>query len=286
MKQDEAIMSDGINGQIGEEGQMPLLVIAEESDETAPALIVVEEPEAAPTLPAPAVEAIATQPEIEIVAPTPHAQPAAAKPAAAVEAKPAKVEAPQPPAIEPAPAAAASVPLPHPSKEIEEAAAVAPAAAKPRRAMIHPLVPLAAVSLAVFASSVSVIGLLVASRTVAETRIVLEQVQAHQAKMRHLDTVIDEVDALRRREQIALMRIEQINAGKPATGAEVRGAIANLQIAMAKFQPGGSNGTLALLRDGQSELAERVSTMYRRVDAVNDKMDKLTAGKVRAPESR
>jgi hypothetical protein len=273
-------MSDGITGKIGDEGQMPLLVIVDESDEPAPALMVVEEPETAAPLPAPAVEAIVTLPEIEGVALEPEAHIGEA----ATQAKPAKTAASSPELVEIEPtsiaaSAQAAAPMPQPAIEIPAVVPVA-ARAKPKRT-IHPWVPLVAVSLAVFASSMSVIGLLVASRTVAETRIVLEQVQAHQAKMRHLDTVIDEVDALRRREQIALMRIEQINAGKPATGAEVRGAIANLQMAMAKYQPGGNNGTMTLLRDGQSELAERVSTIYRRVEMMNEKMDKLVAGKSR-----
>jgi len=276
-------MSDGINGKIGEEAQS-LLVIADDSDEPAPALIAVDEPQPAP-LPAPAVEAITTQLEVD-TASAPQAKSAAPKRAAApVEAKPIEPAAPAPQPVEVP--SSASVPLPQPSMAAE-AKADAPEAQpvkRPRRS-VHPLVPLAAVSLAVFASSISVVGLLVASRTVAETKIVLEQVEAHQRKMRRLEELIDEVDALRQREQIALVRIEQINAGKPATGAEVRSAIGSLQLAIAKFQPGGTNGSLTLLRDGQAELAERVGTMYRRVEILNDKMDRMAAGKGRSPEAR
>ena len=140
--------------------------------------------------------------------------------------------------------------------------------------------------MAVFASGLSVVGLLVASRTVAETRLVLEQVQQHQSKMRHLDQMIDEIDALRSREQLALVRLEQINSGKPATGAEVRGAISSLQLALAKYQPGGANGTLTLLRDGQAELAERVTTMYRRVEQIDTRLDKLGIARARPTDAR
>lgn len=247
---------DSINGQIGEEGNAPLLVIDDGSEETAPALVVIETPETVEPVPAtPPAPARKKQKE-EIVAEE-----------------------------QDMPAAAVSAPLPQPADAaplVEPAPATAPKAKR----NIRPLVPLVAVSLAVFASGLSVVGLLVASRTVAETKLVLEQVREHQNKARHLDRLIDEIDALRDREQLALVRLEQINAGKPATGAEVRGAIANLQMAMAKYQPGGSNGTMTLLRDGQSELAERVSTMYRRVEQINDKMDKMTAGKPRAAEAR
>lgn len=227
---------DSINGQIGEEGQAPLLVIAEESETAVPALTISEESEA----------------------PAPPPVPVAKVAKAAARSQEVPVAIP-------------SVPLPQPP---QHAAPEAQPIAKPRHT-IRRLIPLAAVSLAVFASSVSVIGLLVASRTVAETRTVLEQVQAHQNKIRHLDAMIDQIDGLRRREQVALTRIEQINAGRPATGMEVRGAIASLQLALSKYQPGGANGTLTLLRDGQSELAERVSTMYRRVERIDDQLQKM-----------
>lgn len=246
---------DSINGQIGEEGATPLLVIDDGSEETPPALVVVEASEEVKAAPA--------------AAPAP-----AKKKKKEVEEVVAEEEA--------APAVAVSAPLPQPA---DAAPAMEPAPVKPKR-NIKPMIPLVAVSLAIFASGLSVVGLLVASRTVAETKLVLEQVREHQSKARRLDQLIDEIDALRDREQLALVRLEQINAGKPATGTEVRGAIASLQMALAKYQPGGSNGTITLLRDGQSELAERVSTMYRRVEQINEKMDKLTAGKPRASEAR
>lgn len=258
-------MSDGINGKIGEEGQAPLLVIADEGDDPAPALAAIEET----PLPAPAVEALDAKRE----ASTPVAKTKSAAPSPSPSATPAAANVA--PASEPLTLAAspASAPLPQPQAEVEPAP-LAAGVVKSKRSPLR-FVPLAAVSMAVFASSLSVIGLLVASRTLAETKIVLDQVQAHQAKMRHLDTVIDKVEALRYREQIALVRLERINAGKPATGAEVRAAIAGLQLAMAKYQPDNLNSTLTNIRDGQYELAERVSTMYRRVEKIDEQMAKL-----------
>lgn len=266
-------MSDGINGKIGEEGQAPLLVIADESDEATPALIAVSETSVEAPLPAPAVEALDRKPKTTAAAPKNTTPDASATPAVVVEPSVAVEPVPQPDAPAEPPA---SAPLPQPQAETEaDAAPVATAAAMPKR-NIYRYVPLAAVSMAVFASSLSVIGLLVASRTLAETKIVLEQVQAHQAKMRRLDKVIEEVDALRDREQIALIRLEQINAGRPATGAEVRAAITGLQLAMAKYQPDNLNATLTNIRDGQYELAERISTMYRRVEKIDGQIEKLS----------
>jgi hypothetical protein len=266
-------MSDGINGKIGEEGQVPLLVIADESDEATPALVVAEEAAPEASLPAPAVEAIVTQPEAKAPAPKSEAKAAVSAPAPAVQAVPAEAVAHAPePVLQPTPAS--SAPLPQPPLAIEATAPATAAVAKPKHRILR-YIPLAAVSMAVFASSLSVIGLLVASRTLAETKIVLEQVQRHQSKMRHLDTVIDEVDALRQREQIALVRIEQINAGKPATSAEMHSAINGLQLAMSKYQPDNLNSTLTNIRDGQYELAERISTVYRRVENIDKAMAKM-----------
>jgi len=267
---------DGINGQIGGDNKAPLLII-DDGEEAAPALTAMEVPAAADAAPAPAlVESLEdAEPAVPPVALAP--EPAApAAPAAPAHKKAAPVAAKAPLS------AAANAPLPQPS---EAALAATPVSGRPKR-NIRPLIPLAAVSMAVFASGLSVVGLLVASRTVAETRLVLEQVQQHQSKMRRLDQMIEEIDALHSREQLALVRLEQINSGKPATGAEVRGAIGSLQLALAKYQPGGANGTLTLLRDGQAELAERVTTMYRRVEQIDSRLDKLGIARTRPTDGR
>jgi len=267
-------MSDSINPRIGEEGQSPLLVIAEDSSEAAPALIVVEP--SAPELPAPAVEAIQTAkpPRAEANSPAlavstaPTAAPVAfagpAEEITAAELAPAASSSPQP---------APSAPLPQP--QLESAASAALVEAPARMFNLRRHIPLAAVSLAVFASGLSVIGLLVASRTVAETRLVLEQVQANQQRMESLDTLIKRVEELRRREQIALARVERINSGKPVTATELRSAMAGLQLAMNRYQLGSGNGTLSAIRDGQYELAERISTIYRRVEKIDGQVAKM-----------
>lgn len=270
-------MSDGINGRIGEDGQEPLLVIAEDSSDAAPALIIVEE--ASPALPAPAVEALDNaKVETEKVL-TPAAPKAPAAPAieiSAVAAAPAAPSAPAPQAGSPAPEVA-SAPLPQPQQEVTEASS--PAEQKPKL-NVRRHVPLVAVSLAVFASGLSVVGLLVASRTVAETRLVLERVEANQQKMQSLDTLIKRVELLRAREQVALARIERINAGKPVTAKELDGAIAGLQVAMVKYQLGTGNSTLTNIRDGQYELAERISTLYRRIEKIDGQMSKMSVSSI------
>ena len=266
-------MSDGINGRIDGEGQAPLLVIADEQDEAAPALVVVEE--SAPELPKPAVEALdVAKPEVEEAkAQAPKAKPA---PAPVIEAAPAPAPAVETPAPVAEAAPAPSAPLPQPQQEAAPVATVEEPQMKKHKPSMMRHVPMIAVSLAVFTSGLSMVGLLVASRTVAETKLVLQEVQTHQHKMKKLDTLIEQVAALRRREQIALARVELINAGKPVTAAQLRATADGLQLAMTKYQLGTGNSTLQNIRDGQYELAERVGTMYRKVERMDDQLSKMS----------
>jgi len=267
-------MSDGTIGRISEDGRAPLLVIDDEQDDAAPALIIVEE--SAPELPKPAVEALEpAKPEIEEAkAPAPARK---AAPAPVIEVVPAPtpvVEAPAPVAQA---APAASAPLPQPQQETTPVAAIVEEPQlKKHKPNVMRHVPMIAVSLAVFSSGLSMVGLLVASRTVAETKLVLEEVQTHQHKMKKLDTLIEQVAALRRREQIALARVELINAGKPVTAEQLRATADGLQLAMTKYQLGTGNSTLQNIRDGQYELAERVGTMYRKVERMDDQLSKMS----------
>lgn len=171
---------------------------------------------------------------------------------------------------------------PHVTSALSEPGIVAAPRTRATPGGYRRLIPLAAVSLAVFASSVSVIGILVASRMVARTNVVLEQIEAHQGKVRQLDALIVEVDGLRRREQIALERLERLAVGKPATAEEVRAAIGGLQLAMARSQAGGSMGIMTSLRDAQVELAERISTIYRRVERIDEKVGTLVSSSPKA----
>lgn len=267
-------MSDGTIGRISEDGQAPLLVIDDEQDDAAPALIVVEE--SAPELPKPAVEALeVAKPEIEEAKAPAPARKAAPTPVIEVAPAPAPVVEAPAPVAEAVPAA--SAPLPQPQQEATPvAAAVEEPQMKKHKPSVMRHVPMIAVSLAVFTSGLSMVGLLVASRTVAETKLVLEEVQTHQHKMKKLDTLIEQVAALRRREQIALARVELINAGKPVTAAQLRATADGLQLAMTKYQLGTGNSTLQNIRDGQYELAERVGTMYRKVERMDDQLSKMS----------
>jgi len=240
------------------EDDQPTLEIAEASE--AVELVVAETEIPAATEAAPAI-AIAEVPAIEPIpapVPAPVVVPEPA-PAPAVEA-PVVVEA-----VAPAPAAALNLDA-VPVADADHDEAPQAKAAKPSK------LPMIVMSVAAVASVVAAAGTIASVRTVAHASAVLEEVEAHRAKMRRLDQLIDEVDALRQREQIALVRVEQIASSQPATSADVRSAIAGLQIAMAKHQPGGNAQILSTLRDGQAELAERISIIYRRVEKMDEKL--------------
>jgi hypothetical protein len=146
--------------------------------------------------------------------------------------------------------------------------------------------PIAAVSLAVVASLISAIGLAAASRTIAGASLVVADARERQAQLNRVETLIREVEALRHREQASLERIERFRSAGAATPADINRALVQLRQDMVRHEPGG--GTLELLRDGQSELAERlgqVSLKLERVEMAVTASRKANPAVGRAPPS-
>lgn len=143
-------------------------------------------------------------------------------------------------------------------------------------------VPLVAVSLAVVASGISATGLIIASRTLAETRTLLQDIRAEQASTQELSQLLADVRALRERQQLNLSQVEAARSEKPVTEAQMRGAINALQLTLGRQQGPNNGGTLALLRDGQAELAERISVIYRRVERIDEKIGRLVSSSPKA----
>ncbi len=152
--------------------------------------------------------------------------------------------------------------------EIPVASDAALPAERPSR--LSGIVPLVAVSLAVIASLVSAVGLVVTSRTVAGASLVVADARERQAQLAQVAELVNEVEALRRREQAALERIERFRAAGAATSADVNRAIDDLKQDLAKREPGG--GALMLVRDGQAELAERIGQISLKIDRVEQGM--------------
>lgn len=149
---------------------------------------------------------------------------------------------------------------PAPIPEVVEA----PMAEHPSR-LIRAL-PIAAVSLAVVASLISAVGLIAASRTIAGASLVVADARERQAQLSRVETLIGEVEALRQREQASLERIERFRSAGAATPADINRALLQLRQDMVRHESDG--GTLALLRDGQSELGERVGQISLKLERI------------------
>lgn len=163
--------------------------------------------------------------------------------------------------------------------------AAAPAPADPPSRLTRWL-PIVAVSLASLASFLSVIGLTVASRTIANASLVVADARERREQLVRVGTLIDEVEALRARELAALERIEQVRSTAPATTAEVRRAIDGLKHDLAKHENGDSK--LSLVRAGQSELAERIGQISLKLERIEMKLSatrQASAAAGRAPIS-
>lgn len=136
--------------------------------------------------------------------------------------------------------------------------------------LLTKLLPIVAVSLAVVASFFSVVGLVVANRTVVGASLIVADARERQEQLARVGELIGEVDALRAREAAALERIEAMRSSGSATAADVRRAIDDLKRDLAKRDEQGS--ALGLVRDGQAELAERLSQLSLKLERIEQSL--------------
>lgn len=156
-----------------------------------------------------------------------------------------------------------------PAAEAPAPQAAAPVVAEPQPeapSRSAGILPIVAASFALFASSVSIACLVVTSRTVSSAALVVADAQERQVQLAEVGELVKQVDALRVREQAALERMAQFSASGAATPTDVNRAIDNLKQGLAKRDPEG--GALALVRDGQSELAERIGQISLKLERV------------------
>jgi hypothetical protein len=148
----------------------------------------------------------------------------------------------EPPPTEPAAATEPAAPAPAP--------APAPLSSRPG------ILVLVAVALAAFAALLSVVGLLVASRTVAEARLAIGALHAN-------PTVAAAAPAP------APSPVPSGNSTRPVTAAELNQAIAALRSDLARLR--GAPGDQALretLRSTQSEIANRITILGVKLERI------------------
>ena len=158
-----------------------------------------------------------------------------------------------------------AAPLPAPAGETAPAAE-SPAAEPAARPARMNLLPIIAVTLAALASFMAVIGLVVANRTVMHASLIVADAQERQEQLAKVSELIGQVDALRLREEAALERADRLRMAGAATPLDVNRAIDNLRQDLAKRSQDG--GALGLVRDGQSELAERLGQVSMKLERV------------------
>lgn len=167
------------------------------------------------------------------------------------------------------PAEAAPAPLLAP---VAEAVAVEALAEKPSRMNLLPIV---AVTLAALASFMAVVGLVVANRTVMHANLIVADARERQAQLAKVGELTEQLEAMRVREEAALERIDRLRMAGAATPMDVHRAIADLRQDLVKRAEDG--GALGLVRDGQSELAERLGQVSMKLERIE------LALKARAP---
>lgn len=171
--------------------------------------------------------------------------------------------------ISPTPAAVAPpepTPLPAPAPE--------PA---PRKVGVIGLLPIVAVSLAALASVASAAGLIVATRNVAETQhVIADLAKAHTADQAPAAPLVptapsqrkagEQIDVAAASAGMALMPAAGTPDGRFATVTEIRTALADLRQDLAKHQGPGNVMVMEAMRDGQTDLANRISDLAAKVD--------------------
>jgi hypothetical protein len=140
---------------------------------------------------------------------------------------------------------------------------------------------IAAVALAAFSSTLSAVGLVVTSRTVAEASIAIEQFQAdgdHRAGQQKAASVAMSVPA---------PAPVATHADGAATAAQVQRMVDSLRNDIARYQTAkGGAPLVATISDGQAELANRLSVINAKLDDMARQLSSTRAATPAAGRAR
>jgi hypothetical protein len=177
-------------------------------------------------------------------------------------------------AVDAADAAPEGAPTPPPAAAAPPPPAPAAVEAAPRKAGLIGLLPIVAVTLAAVASVASAAGLIVATRNVAETQhTIAELARAHTHDAAPAPTPAapqrkpgQQVDVAAASAGMAMMPAEGPVDSRFATITEMRAALVDLRQDLAKHQGPGNVMVMEAMRDGQTDLANRISDLATKVD--------------------
>lgn len=162
----------------------------------------------------------------------------------------------------------ASAPAPVPAPE------VAPVAAAPAIIMASPpsrlgFLPMAAVLLGVFSSLLSVIGLVVASRTIAGASLIVADARERQQQMVQVGKLVHDLDVIRIRQMELFRRQQAATSTSVATRDDLHNAIDGIRNDLAKRGP--DVEILKMVHEGNSQLNESLV-------AIGIKVSRMEAG--------
>jgi len=178
-------------------------------------------------------------------------------------------------------APAEPVPLP---KGVHVEPLAAPAAlpsAEPRQRMkMGDLLPMVAVMLAVFATTLSAVGLAMTSRTVAEASRAIEDLRHAQREITALRTAHPEPASVPTQPETqrqmpaeaqlpAPVQAANVSAPGPADVGGVSAALERLRTDIAHYQAQNGGGLVPLVRNGQTDLANRLGEIAAKVDRID-----------------
>ena len=185
---------------------------------------------------------------------------------AAIEAEPAAI-----PAVEDALEAATAQSLAQFSPVTEAAAEPkAPPAVAPNPPAVASklgLLPVAAAGMGVFASLLSVVGLIVASRTVAQASLVVADARERQAQMVQVGRLVSDLEKVRAKQIELLAQQRVVIANAPLSKVELNASMDSLRSDLAQKRE--QDPVLGNLRDGQNELASMIQSIGAKVSRID-----------------
>lgn len=161
---------------------------------------------------------------------------------------------------------AAPPPPPPPVAAAPVAQAIAPP--PPRQGRFGRALPGIAAGLALFASAVSVTGVVVMSRTVGEASALVADARERKEHLEQVEKLVAELKAARAAEVAAVARIKGMRASQPASYADVQRLVDKLRNDMVRTDP--QAGEFTRVREGQAELAERMAQLNIKIMRIED----------------
>jgi hypothetical protein len=157
-----------------------------------------------------------------------------------------------------------SAPTPAQEEAPPVAVSVAPIVAPPPSRLRF--LPMAAVMLGVFSSFLSMIGLIVASRTIAGASLIVADARERQQQMTEVGKLVRDLDVIRAR-QLELLRRQQAAASTSvATRDDLHNAMDGIRNDMAKRGP--DIEILKMVHEGNAQLAESLAAIGMKVTRI------------------